>query len=378
MITIILCHQVFKKARFRSRLRFINYKTKILDKVVLLIDSNTNGAAWIRVNLWKKGLDQKNINNEIIYFSKSNSTNLLTKSLFYIVQVIRLILMPKSTYFIVYFPLRGFVLKILKRKHFIIEQNEFPIYLRNPQTELTENYSYHSFASKFISCSDELMTFFKHKLSSNCKTLKVSSVVDFDMFSKSNLKSPFSNKKHIVYCGYMGNNKDGVEDLISAFSLFAQKNKSVNLCLIGSASPKEMIKFKNQIKKNRITDRVLITGKLPHKDIPSYLLNAELLVLARPNNKQAQGGFPSKLAEYLSSGTPVLVTKVGEIPYYIKDSVNGYLTDPSNPEMLSEKLHFILKNYERAKKAGKKGQFLAKNEFDLKVQSGRLINFLKA
>ena len=366
-----------KNARFRSRLSFTNNKTKILDKVVLLIDSNANGAAWIRVNLWKKGLDQKKINNEIIFFSKSKSTNLLTKFLFYIVQVIRLSLMSKSTCFIVYFPLRGFILKLLKKKYFIIEQNEFPIYLRNAQTEFTENYSYHSFARKFISCSDELMTFFKNKLSSNCKTLKVSSVVDFDMFSKSNLKSPFSNKKHIVYCGYMGNNKDGVEDLISAFSLFAQKNKSVNLCLIGTASQKEMIKFKNLIKKNSISDRVLITGKLPHKDIPSYLLNAELLVLARPNNKQAQGGFPSKLAEYLSSGTPVLVTKVGEIPHYIKDSVNGYLTDPSNPEMFAEKLHFILKNYSKAKIVGKEGQFLAKNEFDLKVQSGRLVNFLK-
>lgn len=348
-----------------------------MNKIVLLIDSNAAGAAWIRVNLWKKGLDQLDIKNEIIYFSKFNSISFITKLLFLIIQVIRICLMPKSTYFIAYFPLRGFILKLLKKKHFILEQNEFPIHLRVPNTPYRENYSYHSFASKFISCSDELMTFFKSKLSSNCKTLKVSSVVEFDMFSHSDLESPFSKKKYIVYCGYMGNNKDGVEDLISAFSLFAQKNKSVNLCLIGSASPIEMTKFKHQIKKNKITNRVLITGKLPHKEIPPYLLNAELLVLARPNNKQAQGGFPSKLAEYLSSGTPVLTTRVGEIPFYIKDRVNGYLTDPSNPVMLAEKFDFILKNYKTAKKVGKKGQLTAKNEFDIRIQSEKLVDFLK-
>ena len=348
-----------------------------MNKVILLIDSNAEGAAWIRVNLWKKGLDQQNIKNEIIYFNKVDSDTFLSKVFYFFYQVIRLILMPKNTSFIGYFPLKGFILNLLKKKDLIIEQNEFPIHLRDPSTKFREDYSYHSFASKFISCSDELLTFFKSSLSDKCKTLKVSTVVEYAKFSQSDLQSPFLGKKYIVYCGYMGGNKDGVKDLITAFSLFAKTNKSVDLCLIGSAQTEEIIKFEKQLAENNISDRVLMTGTLPHKQIPPYLLNAELLVLARPNNKQAQGGFPSKLPEYLSSGTPILVTKVGEIPYYIKDGINGYLTDPSDPVMLSEKFEYILKNYKKAEKVGKRGQILAKNEFDLKIQTERLISFLK-
>lgn len=348
---------------------------KKLKKVILLIDSNIDGAAWIRVNLWKKGLEQLNIESEILFFSKAN-TNVFIKTLFYVFQVVRLVLMPKNTHFIVYFPLRGVILHLLKKRNFIIEQNEFPIQIREPQTKFKENYSYHKYAAKFISCSNELMTFFKDKLSSNCKTLKISSVVEFDMFSSSDLKSPFAQNNYIVYCGHMGGNKDGVSDLILGFSLFAKKNKSVNLCLIGSASQEEIKNFKNQIKENHIIDRVLLKGNLPHKEIPPYLLNAKILVLARPNNKQAQGGFPSKLAEYLSSGTPVLTTNVGEIPLYIEDKINGYLTDPSNPQMLADKFHHILKDYKTSKKVGKNGQLTAKNHFDIKIQSKRLANFL--
>jgi glycosyltransferase involved in cell wall biosynthesis len=349
-----------------------------LSKVILLIDSNADGAAWIRVNLWKKGLDRQNIKNEIIYFSNINASNLLSKIIFYISQVIRLKLMSNNAFFIVYFPVKGFIFKLLNKKYLIIEHNEFPIHLRDPKTKFREDYSYYSNASKFVSCSDELLNFYNDLLSEKCGTLKISSVVEYDMFCKSDLQSPFSDKKYIVYCGNMGSNKDGVEDLISAFSLFSKKNKSVDLCLIGSALPEEMIQIKTQIKKNSIVDRVLLTGKLPHKEIPPYLLNAQLLVLARPNNKQAQGGFPSKLAEYLSSGVPVLVTKVGEIPFYIKDELNGYLTDPSDVIMLANKFEYILNNYKKAKLIGKRGQVLAKNEFDLNIQTERLVDFLKS
>ena len=61
--------------------------------------------------------------------------------------------------------------------------------------------------------------------------------------------------------------------------------------------------------------------------MPKYLCNAKLLALARPDSIQAQGGFPTKLGEYLATGRPVVVTKVGEIPDYLEDGVNAFLSD---------------------------------------------------
>ena len=36
--------------------------------------------------------------------------------------------------------------------------------------------------------------------------------------------------------------------------------------------------------------------------MPTYLGNAELLVVSKPNNEQNSGNFPNKIGEYLATG----------------------------------------------------------------------------
>ena len=50
--------------------------------------------------------------------------------------------------------------------------------------------------------------------------------------------------------------------------------------------------------------------------------------MARPDSRQARGGFPTKLGEYLATGKPVCVTKVGEITVYLEDNVSAFLAEP--------------------------------------------------
>lgn len=70
--------------------------------------------------------------------------------------------------------------------------------------------------------------------------------------------------------------------------------------------------------------------------MPQMLKNAEALVLDRPNSLQAQYGFPTKLGEYLLTGNPVVVTKVGDIPLYLKDGVSALLSEDRNPKEFAE------------------------------------------
>lgn len=175
----------------------------------------------------------------------------------------------------------------------------------------------------------------------------------------------------------MGSNKDGLEDLLEAFRIFSKLNHIINLCLLGNADDEVLANLKTKVKELGIINRVIFTGYIEHKKMPMYLSNAEVLLLARPKNKQAEGGFPSKLGEYLSTGKPVLVTTVGEIPTYVKDGETGYLSEPENPKLFAEKLNFIFENYSQAQKVGKAGQRLAKIEFDYSVQAKRLLIFLR-
>ena len=126
----------------------------------------------------------------------------------------------------------------------------------------------------------------------------------------------------------------------------------------------------------RVENNIVFTGVVAPKEMPQLLYNARILALARPDNLQAQNGFPTKLGEYLATGNPVVVTRVGEIPLFIKDMENGFLAEP-NPESFSEKLSWVADNYEEALSIGGKGRELAFSEFSYDKQSEIAYSFMR-
>lgn len=181
---------------------------------------------------------------------------------------------------------------------------------------------------------------------------------------------------YIAYCGNISIYKDGVDDLIKAYSVFHQKYPLIKLYLIGgfdSESTKNVLI--DLCKKYGIIGDVIFTGKISPNEIPQMLVNAKLLVLARPNNLQAQYGFPTKLGEYLATGVPVLVTDVGEISNFIHDKENGYIAIPDNPENLAEKMIYIFENYNEAIGVGNKGKLLSQREFSSIEQVRNVLAF---
>lgn len=66
------------------------------------------------------------------------------------------------------------------------------------------------------------------------------------------------------------------------------------------------------------------------------------MLTSQPVTKRAAGGFPTKLAEYMLSHTPAIVTNVGEIHNYVKDGEHVYMVPPCNPIKYAEKLNTFL------------------------------------
>jgi glycosyltransferase involved in cell wall biosynthesis len=110
--------------------------------------------------------------------------------------------------------------------------------------------------------------------------------------------------------------------------------------------------------------------------MPSLLVNASALALARPNNIQAQGGFPTKLGEYLATGNPVVVTSVGEIPNYLKHLENSYIAQPNNPDDFAEKLTLLFSDSSQAQSIGLRGKELAMGIFNYKTQSSSIFKIM--
>lgn len=218
-----------------------------------------------------------------------------------------------------------------------------------------------------------LKDYFSNKVRSECKLIEVPMTVDIDRFSLNKNLSPFGN--YIAYCGDMTGNKDGVNNLIQAFSIAAKSLFDVKLLLIGKSANEEEYKQLKDLAQEKCNDRIIFYGFATRESIPQLLTDAKALALARPSCLQSTGGFPTKLGEYLATGNPVIVTAVGDIPLYLNSS-NSFIVEPDNNDAFASKIVEVFDNYTMAKIVGKKGKEVVEKIFSYKVQSPHIHNFL--
>ena len=189
------------------------------------------------------------------------------------------------------------------------------------------------------------------------------------------------NQKYLVYCGSMDLDKDGVDILIRSFGKAineSELDKDINLMLIGDNSNVVLYeKLKRIIEESKCTGKVIFTGLMPRQKVPELLINAHALALSRPDNKQAEFGFPTKLGEYLTTGKPVIITRVGEIGLFLKDGENAFLASAGSVDSFSEKISEVFQNYPEALKIGSKGRELVFNEFNYLNQAKKLSGFIE-
>lgn len=181
--------------------------------------------------------------------------------------------------------------------------------------------------------------------------------------------------KYIAYCGKASNNKDGVDQLIKAFAIVNHKYPDILLYIVGQAPDKKDKDNNAQLAEHLgVSDKVVFTGVVPYQEMPQMLINAAILALDRPDNIQAKYGFPTKLGEYLLSGNPVVVTRVGDIPRFIENGVSGMIAEPSNPEDFASKTCWLLENPEEAIAIGERGKKVAMNCFNNEIEAGKIMN----
>jgi len=355
--------------------------------IIIASEKAKNTAAINRIELITKGLNELGIHTSIYklysYFFNLKRGFKIGFIICIIKMILVLVLSSKKDIFIIYgeFPYL-FLFKYLKKngQSIIIERNEYSTYLisqkkiSKKELHLINLYERNiKLANKFITCSTYLKNYYSGFVNSNCRFQILPLITDISSY---NIKKKNTEKKYIAYCGDFGNNKDGVPDLINAFSIISLKHDDIYLHLIGDNSDKCTMKsLYDLVNKLNLKERIVFTGKVNHCEIPSLLNNAYILALARPNNKQAEGGIPSKVAEYLSTGNPTLITRVGELDKYFTDKENIFFSHPDSVEEFAYNLEYIIQNYEQAIKIGKEGKNII-SQFDYKIQTLQLSKFI--
>jgi glycosyltransferase involved in cell wall biosynthesis len=117
------------------------------------------------------------------------------------------------------------------------------------------------------------------------------------------------------------------------------------LLVLGSGPLEGSLKLK--ISERNLTDRVLLLGDVPNERVPHFLVIADVFV--RPSLAE---GLGNSFLEAMAAGVPIIGTKVGGIPDFLKPGVTGYFCEVKDPKSIAEKISYILNadNFEEIKK----------------------------
>ena len=169
---------------------------------------------------------------------------------------------------------------------------------------------------------------------------------------------PFRKKyglEDIAVILYLGRliGKKGVKHLLMAAPSILKKHR-VKVLMVGPDGGKKRMLM--ELSQNlRLDKDVIFTGELSEEDKLKAIACSDMLVL--PSKKEAQGIV---LLEAQAMGKPVIATRQGGIPYFIKDGENGILIDYGRPDQIANAVEKLLFDRDFREKIGKKGKETAR------------------
>ena len=126
----------------------------------------------------------------------------------------------------------------------------------------------------------------------------------------------------LIYAGSPGH-KDRLDYLISAVT---HTDRKIALKIIGITEKEYKALYPNQTA-DLDSERLVFLGRIPHKMVVELLQEADYSVFFRDITRITQAGFPTKFAEAISAGVPVITNASSNIKDYIGDNKNGIIVD---------------------------------------------------
>lgn len=175
---------------------------------------------------------------------------------------------------------------------------------------------------------------------------------------------------------YMGNLMHReVETLLDVSAQVVESEPSYRLTIFGDATHDARLQLRETVRLRGLADVVSVEDAIAPDEIPATLSSATLLLLPRSSGAFSTAGFPQKLGEYLASGTPVVVTDVGDIPKYLEDGINAYLVRADDTDAFAVAVGRALRD-PNAARIGVAGRDLAGRLLNSHAASYRLAAFL--
>ena len=229
--------------------------------------------------------------------------------------------------------------------------------------------------SGIISISTLLDEYYKNK---GIKSIRIPTILDVAhincLLDKRN-----DNVMHISFIGSLGGKKELLQPVIQALR---KNNYFHNRIVFDIYGPTlSQIEKNAEVTASELDNEsfcVKVHGHIPQEKVFDCYRKSSFLIFIRPARKSSNAGFPTKLAESMSCGTPVITNNTGDVALYLKDGMNGFLLKDNTSESISECFNRILKlneqDYSNLRFNARK---TAENSFDYRNYSKVIMDFFE-
>lgn len=131
---------------------------------------------------------------------------------------------------------------------------------------------------------------------------------------------------------YAGNpaRKDAVHHAINAVQRLIDEGCPIRFLLLGTQRETYLKNYSDLLSNKVLSEKIQFLGRIPQDDVPSYYSLADFMVLLREPNRKSNAGFPTKFAESMTSGTPVIANLTSDLGCYLKDGETGFVVGESS------------------------------------------------
>lgn len=172
-----------------------------------------------------------------------------------------------------------------------------------------------------IAISRYLYDYYKDKT----KTILIPPLVDITEEKWMHVKDKADETTSFIYAGSPDSIKERLDIIIESFHQIAEI-KAVKLHIVGITENE----FRKEYKwTDKIDRNVIFWGRVPHRKAVALVSNADWAIVIRDRNLVTTAGFPTKVAEAISCGVPVIANSFSNIFEYLNhdNSIQTELSD---------------------------------------------------
>ncbi len=187
--------------------------------------------------------------------------------------------------------------------------------------------------------------------------------VDLEMFRPSldvsdiRRRLGFKEERILFFTGRLVPYK-GLDYLLAAFSRLCETRDDIRLVVLGNGPL--MSDLRRQVQMFDLEGAVRFIGSVSERDLPRFYAASDIVVI--PSRSRSEG-FSIAALQGMACGKPVVATRVGGVPFLVRDGKTGIIVEPKSVEQLSTAISRLLDDASLADRMGAAGRKRAEQFF---------------